>query len=81
MEDQNKNIPNTASTNVTNTPTSSPALMSTDSGQTTPPPDDLDDRWLRWKCLKCGFLYEGSKLLNVCPKCGNEDPDYFQDAA
>jgi rubrerythrin len=43
-------------------------------------PEDLGDRWLRWKCLKCGFVYEGQKPLNVCPKCGNDDPDLFDDA-
>lgn len=40
-------------------------------------PEDLDERWNRWKCLNCGYLYEGSKPLNKCPKCGNEDPDKF----
>lgn len=43
-------------------------------------PEDLDERWLRWKCLKCGFMYEGQKPVNVCPKCGNNDPDLFDDA-
>ncbi len=43
-------------------------------------PEDLDSRWLRWKCQKCGYLYEGSKELRKCPRCGNEDPDYFIDA-
>jgi len=43
-------------------------------------PEDLDDRWLRWKCLKCGFVYEGHQPLNICPKCGNDDPDLFDDA-
>ncbi|KUK77050.1 MAG: hypothetical protein XD93_0571 [candidate division WS6 bacterium 34_10] len=43
-------------------------------------PEDLDERWLRWKCLKCGFVYEGVKPINVCPKCGNDDPDLFVDA-
>jgi rubredoxin len=42
-------------------------------------PEDLDSRWLRWKCLKCGFVYEGQKPLNVCPRCGNDDPDLFED--
>ena len=44
------------------------------------PPEDLDTRWLRWKCLVCGCVYEGAVRLKVCPKCGNEDPDKFQDA-
>lgn len=43
-------------------------------------PEDLDSRWLRWKCLNCGYLYEGSKELKKCPRCGNENPDYFADA-
>lgn len=43
-------------------------------------PEDLDSRWLRWKCLVCGYLYEGVSGLKVCPKCGNEDPDKFEDA-
>ena len=44
------------------------------------PPEDLDSRWLRWKCLVCGYLYEGVTRLKVCPKCGNQDPDKFEDA-
>jgi rubrerythrin len=44
-------------------------------------PEDLNERWLRWKCLKCGFVYEGSKPINICPKCGNNDPDLFDDAS
>jgi rubrerythrin len=43
-------------------------------------PEDLEDRWLRWKCMKCGFVYEGKEPVNVCPKCGNDDPDLFDDA-
>jgi rubrerythrin len=43
------------------------------------PPEDLDSRWLRWKCLECGYLYEGVVRLKVCPKCGNQDPDKFED--
>ncbi len=43
------------------------------------PPEDLDSRWLRWKCLVCGYVYEGATRLKVCPKCGNEDPDKFED--
>lgn len=44
-------------------------------------PEDLDSRWLRWKCLNCGYLYEGAKELRKCPRCGNENPDLFEDAA
>ncbi len=43
-------------------------------------PDDLDSRWLRWKCLVCGYIYEGVTPIKVCPKCGNQDPDKFDDA-
>jgi len=43
-------------------------------------PEDLDSRWTRWKCLQCGYLYEGVKELKKCPKCGNENPDQFKDA-
>ncbi|NLZ24355.1 hypothetical protein GX888_01205 [Candidatus Dojkabacteria bacterium] len=42
-------------------------------------PEDLDIKWLRWKCLKCGYLYEGVKELKKCPNCGNDDVDYFGD--
>lgn len=43
-------------------------------------PEDLDSAWLRWKCMVCGYLYEGIKELKKCPRCGNEDPDKFADA-
>jgi rubrerythrin len=43
-------------------------------------PEDLDSRWLRWKCLVCGYVYEGVMRLKECPKCGNKDPDKFEDA-
>ena len=43
-------------------------------------PEDLDSRWLRWKCLVCGYNYEGAVGMKVCPKCGNQDPDKFEDA-
>ena len=43
-------------------------------------PEDLDSRWLRWKCLVCGYVYEGVVRIKVCPKCGNQDPDKFDDA-
>lgn len=42
-------------------------------------PEDLDSMWLRWKCLNCGYLYEGVTELKKCPKCGNENPDLFTD--
>ena len=43
-------------------------------------PEDLDVQWTRWKCLVCGYVYEGAGAPKVCPKCGNEDPDKFDDA-
>lgn len=45
------------------------------------PPHGLDSSWRRWKCLVCGYVYEGlytGKM--VCPKCGNSDPDKFDEA-
>lgn len=42
-------------------------------------PEDLDITWTRWKCLKCGYVYEGVNELKKCPKCGNEDPDFLID--
>jgi rubrerythrin len=41
--------------------------------------EDLDMRWIRWKCLVCGYVYEGVNQLKVCPKCGNEDVDKFEE--
>lgn len=41
--------------------------------------EDLDSMWLRWKCLVCGYLYEGAVPLKVCPKCGNSNADKFDD--
>lgn len=42
--------------------------------------EDLDSVWMRWKCLVCGYVYEGATPLKTCPKCGNENPDKFSDA-
>ncbi len=33
----------------------------------------------RWKCLVCGYTYEGFKPVKICPNCGNIDPVKFQD--
>ncbi len=59
---------------VTPTPPTSPV---------TPPPsdnpDDLDTRWTRWRCLVCNYTYEGRNPLKKCPRCGNENPDKFND--
>jgi rubrerythrin len=38
-----------------------------------------DILWYRWKCKKCGYVYEGQEEVLVCPKCGNDDPDQFDD--
>jgi rubrerythrin len=43
-------------------------------------PEDLDEIWARWRCLICGYNYEGRQTLTKCPRCGNEDPDKFVDA-
>lgn len=42
-------------------------------------PEDLDITWTRWKCLKCGYVYEGVEEIKKCPKCSNENPDLFED--
>ena len=42
-------------------------------------PEDLDITWRRWKCLSCGYVYEGVEELKKCPKCGNENPDLLID--
>ena len=43
-------------------------------------PNDLASKWRRTKCLVCNYVYEGTKTITVCPKCGNSDPDKFQEA-
>lgn len=42
-------------------------------------PEDLDVKWTRWKCLNCDYIYEGVKALTTCPRCGNSDPEKFED--
>lgn len=42
--------------------------------------EDLDLVWSRWKCLVCGYIYEGRGKITKCPRCGNSDPDKFNDA-
>lgn len=45
------------------------------------PQHGLDSSWRRWKCLVCGYVYEGlSTGKMVCPRCGNSDPDKFDEA-
>ena len=41
--------------------------------------EDLEVNWRRWKCLVCGYMYEGTDTTMKCPKCGNEDLSKFQD--
>jgi len=41
--------------------------------------EDLEVNWRRWKCLVCGYVYEGTDTRMKCPKCGNEDINKFQD--
>jgi len=41
--------------------------------------EDLEVNWRRWKCLVCGYMYEGTDTSMKCPKCGNEDMSKFQD--
>ena len=33
----------------------------------------------RWKCLVCGYTYEGFVHVHICPKCGNIDESKFKD--
>jgi rubrerythrin len=42
-------------------------------------PEGLGASWRRTKCMVCGYVHEGQKVLKKCPKCGNEDPDKFQE--
>ena len=70
VADPNAHISNTTSANV----------KGKEFENMNPNPEDLEDRWLRWKCLNCNFVYEGKEPLQICPKCGNSDPDKFDDA-
>ncbi len=75
MQELKKSNGSNSNTSSLNTASTTPVKENTSLN-----PEDLDERWLRWKCLKCGFVYEGVKPINVCPKCGNDDPDLFVDA-
>ncbi len=82
MEDISKNNLNSNDTTSNISPT-----VPVNNGQSIPavPTDsqlveDLDIRWLRWKCLVCGYVYEGAVPMKVCPKCGNSDLDKFDDS-
>jgi rubrerythrin len=80
MEDTLNNNPNVQSSD---TPIVSPTSDVNSSVPDTAIPDenpeDLDSMWLRWKCLNCGYVYEGVRELKKCPRCNNEDPDKFTD--
>lgn len=41
--------------------------------------EDLDVIWSRWRCMVCGYVYEGMLQIKECPKCGNSNPDKFDD--
>lgn len=41
--------------------------------------EDLTARWNSWKCMVCGYVYEGVRPRTTCPRCGNSDPDKFLD--
>ncbi len=65
-----------------NSVASSPPAPATNTVTPTQPttptiPEDLDLRWHSWKCLVCGYFYEGHAKKSVCPRCGNSDPDKF----
>jgi rubrerythrin len=68
------------SVNNTAADTSAPVVESNEVIVDVSAPEDLDEIWTRWKCLKCGYNYEGRVKLLKCPRCGNEDPDQFEDA-
>lgn len=42
--------------------------------------EDLDVVWSRWRCMVCGYVYEGMEQMKKCPKCGNSNSDKFDDA-
>jgi rubrerythrin len=42
-------------------------------------PEGLASQWRRTKCMVCGYIHEGQKVLKKCPKCGNTDPDKFRE--
>ncbi len=75
MEDISKSNTNTSITNDEDTN----LVQDSEVIDQTTNPEDLDSMWLRWKCLHCGFVYEGVEELKKCPKCGNENPDLFGD--
>jgi len=43
-------------------------------------PEDLSETWRRYKCLVCGYVYEGRTAPKKCPKCGNTDKDKFSES-
>jgi len=80
LNDDSNNISNTPTPN--ENPVPNPVVpVSDDYVIKEPPPHGLDSSWRRWKCLVCGYVYEGlSSGKMVCPRCGNSDPDKFDEA-
>lgn len=70
---------NVIGNNSTSTDISTTALPQANGSTITDQPADLDAKWTRWKCLNCGYTYEGNTSVLKCPKCGNVDPDKFGD--
>ncbi len=77
MEDSLQNNPNTQTVSEPEESPTMPLEFTKDSPNVVA--EDLDSMWLRWKCLVCGYLYEGATPLKVCPKCGNSNVDKFDD--
>lgn len=76
LQKNSTSIPDDKNTDITDH-----ALNGVQYDEKVPIPEDIDNSWRRWKCLICGYVYEGivsGKI--VCPKCGNEDPDKFDEA-
>ncbi len=42
-------------------------------------PEGFATQWRRTKCMVCGYVHEGNKVLKKCPKCGNADPDKLRE--
>lgn len=73
------NINNQNNNTIPVTPTPTPSTIVNNDLPVTENPEDLDTRWTRWRCLVCNYTYEGREPLKKCPRCGNEDPDKFND--
>ena len=42
--------------------------------------EDLDVVWSRLRCMGCCYVHEGMVRMKECPRCGNNNPDKFDDA-